>query len=48
MRLPTNNWGKDEPNTVYMRTSQHGTKNVNTYDKTTRWTPLCKQTQTIQ
>ena len=48
MSLPTNNWGKDEPNTVYMRKSQYGTKNVNTYDRTTCWTPLCKQTQTIQ
>ena len=35
---------KYEPNIVFMwksyRTSEHGTKNVNTYDKTECWTPL--------
>jgi hypothetical protein len=28
--------GKDEPNMVFMRTSQHGTQNVKTHNKTTQ------------
>ena len=31
--------GKDEQNIALMRTTQHRTKNVKTYNRTKRWTP---------
>jgi hypothetical protein len=45
MSPPANNRGKDELSIIFMRKSyralQHETKNVKTYNRTKRWTPLC-------
>ena len=41
----TNNWGKDEPNIVCMRKSQHGTQSVKTHNRRTQKTKKMNNTE---